>query len=99
MTDNVVHLFKDPPPTTDPAPAQATPIAPTPAAVPPQTPDARPQPVWRRSGRAVVRAVRDERTRTAARARASGTAPTWSAVPGSSPDGRGTAVPRPATSG
>ncbi|OII65274.1 cell division protein FtsK [Streptomyces sp. CC53] len=67
MTDNVVHLFKDPLPTTDPAPAQVTPIAPTPAAVPRQASEARPQPVWRRSGRAVARAVRDERTRTAAR--------------------------------
>ncbi|MDT9684330.1 ATP-binding protein [Streptomyces sp. TRM76323] len=57
MTDNVVHLFKDPPPTE--------PLA---AAVPVADAVAVPVPVWRRTGRAVVKAARDERTRAAGRA-------------------------------
>ncbi|MFJ9699386.1 ATP-binding protein [Streptomyces fradiae] len=65
MTDNVVHLFKDPPPDTAKAPAL---VAPDTVPVPMEGADARPVPVWRRSGRAVVRAARDERTRAAGRA-------------------------------
>lgn len=58
MSNNVVHLFKTPPTTT--------PLdTPTPA---PASVAVRPVRVWRRTGRAVVRAVRHERTTTAGRA-------------------------------
>ncbi|MFI2225232.1 ATP-binding protein [Streptomyces fradiae] len=65
MTDNVVHLFKDPP-----IPSGETPTldAPDTVPVPMEAAEVRPVPVWRRSGRAVVRAARDERTRAAGRA-------------------------------
>ncbi|OEJ96229.1 cell division protein FtsK [Streptomyces thermolilacinus] len=66
MTDNVVHLFKDPPADTDDrAPA---PDAPAADPLPLEAAEVRPVPVWRRSGRAVGRAARDERTRAAGRA-------------------------------
>ncbi|WP_331452853.1 FtsK/SpoIIIE domain-containing protein [Streptomyces sp. SS162] len=54
MTDNVVPLFKDPAAPAAPAPLEAAVAVPV--------------PVWRRTGRAVVQAARDERTRAAGRA-------------------------------
>ncbi|GGQ12818.1 ATP-binding protein [Streptomyces roseolilacinus] len=64
MTDNVVHLFKDPPPTADKTP--------TTLAVPeasPQTAGAPPRPSsWRRTVRRVRVVATDERTRSAGRA-------------------------------
>ncbi|GGQ12535.1 FtsK/SpoIIIE domain-containing protein [Streptomyces roseolilacinus] len=61
MTDNVVHLFKDPPPDTERVPALVVPL-------PLEAAETRPERVWRRTGRAVVKAARDERTRSAGRA-------------------------------
>ncbi|OEJ95286.1 cell division protein FtsK [Streptomyces thermolilacinus] len=65
MTDNVVHLFKDPPPDTAETPA---PDAPDTVPVPLEATEARPVPLWHRTSRAVVRVARDERTRAAGRA-------------------------------
>ncbi|MFF9168870.1 MULTISPECIES: FtsK/SpoIIIE domain-containing protein [unclassified Streptomyces] len=59
MSSNVVHLHKDPNP--DPAPV-------TTLTVVPDAPAARPVPLWVRSGRAIRRAVTDERTKATARA-------------------------------
>ncbi|MFF0850145.1 FtsK/SpoIIIE domain-containing protein [Streptomyces sp. NPDC003280] len=59
MSPNVVHLHKDPIP--DPAPV-------TTLTVVPDTPAAPLVPLWVRSGRAIRRAVTDERTKSAARA-------------------------------
>ncbi|WP_030351137.1 cell division protein FtsK [Streptomyces scopuliridis] len=65
MTDNVVHLFKTPPPAADtntiPCPGPEAAVT-APAAV-----AGRPVPVWKRSGRAVRTAVGHERTRAAGR--------------------------------
>ncbi|MGW0028570.1 FtsK/SpoIIIE domain-containing protein [Streptomyces sp. NPDC003314] len=62
MTDNVVPLFKDP----DPEPP-ATPAVPPLAAVPERPAKPRPVRVFVRTGRAVVGAVKHERTRQVAR--------------------------------
>ncbi|MFJ2645956.1 ATP-binding protein [Streptomyces sp. NPDC087420] len=59
MSENVIHLFKDPEPTT-PAPEQPTPAA---AVTGPQVA----LPLWVRSGRAVRTAVTHESTRMAGR--------------------------------
>ncbi|AIR99099.1 FtsK/SpoIIIE domain-containing protein [Streptomyces glaucescens] len=59
MSSNVVHLHKDP--TPDPAPVTTLTVVPGASA-------ARPVPLWVRSGRAIRRAVTDERTKSAARA-------------------------------
>ncbi|GAA2443782.1 FtsK/SpoIIIE domain-containing protein [Streptomyces glaucus] len=59
MSSNVVHLHKDP--TPDPGPV-------TTLTVVPDAPAARPVPLWVRSGRAIRRAVTDERTKATARA-------------------------------
>ncbi|MFF0431851.1 ATP-binding protein [Streptomyces sp. NPDC004327] len=60
MTENVVPLFKDP--------AHEQPVEPSPllTAVPEPAPG-RPVPVWKRTGRAVVKVARHDRTRTAGR--------------------------------
>ncbi|MFF7440864.1 FtsK/SpoIIIE domain-containing protein [Streptomyces sp. NPDC008122] len=60
MTDNVVHLFKDPAPEQPVEPAAPLTVVPEPAPV-------RPVRVWKRTGRAVVRAARHNRTKTAGR--------------------------------
>ncbi|MEU4686790.1 ATP-binding protein [Streptomyces xinghaiensis] len=67
MSDNVVHLHKDPNPNPDPSdgpdgggPLRLT-VVPDPAPAPPA-------PLWVRSGRAVKQAATHERTQTAARA-------------------------------
>ncbi|MFI0826151.1 FtsK/SpoIIIE domain-containing protein [Streptomyces roseolus] len=62
MTENVVPLFKDPTPDTEPAPA------PVPLTVVPDKPEpARPVRVFVRTRRAVVGAVKHDKTRTVAR--------------------------------
>ncbi|MFJ7049764.1 ATP-binding protein [Streptomyces sp. NPDC101112] len=61
MSDNVVHLHKNPEPSTEPAPVTTLTVVPDPAPAPPV-------PLWVRSGRAVKTAVTHEHTRTAARA-------------------------------
>ncbi|MDX2939057.1 ATP-binding protein [Streptomyces ipomoeae] len=61
MTENVIHLHKDPQPPADTAPVTTLTVVPDPA--PPA-----PVPLWVRSGRAIKRAATDERTRTAGRA-------------------------------
>ncbi|TXS13986.1 ATP-binding protein [Streptomyces sp. adm13(2018)] len=61
MTDNVVHLFKDPTTEEPTAPPAALTVAPEPSQ------RSRPVRVFVRSRRAVVGAVKHERTRTAAR--------------------------------
>ncbi|MEW2157028.1 ATP-binding protein [Streptomyces sp. NPDC007189] len=61
MSENVVHLHKNPEPPSEPATVTALRVVPDPA--PPK-----PVPLWVRSGRAVRTAVTHETTRTTARA-------------------------------
>ncbi|GAB2960489.1 FtsK/SpoIIIE domain-containing protein [Streptomyces heilongjiangensis] len=61
MSDNVVHLHKNPAPPAEPAPVTTLTVVPDPAPAPPV-------PLWVRSGRTVKTAVTHEHTRTAARA-------------------------------
>ncbi|MCC5032292.1 ATP-binding protein [Streptomyces sp. WAC 00631] len=65
MSDNVVHLHKDPNPNPDPGPDAGGPLRLT---VVPDPAPAPPAPLWVRSGRAVKQAATHERTTTAARA-------------------------------
>ncbi|MFF3815796.1 FtsK/SpoIIIE domain-containing protein [Streptomyces bluensis] len=67
MTENVIHLHKDPQPTPD-VPAQD--VAPTVLTVVPDAPPTPPVPLWVRSGRAVKHAVTHENTKTVIRAAA-----------------------------
>ncbi|MFF5535564.1 ATP-binding protein [Streptomyces cinerochromogenes] len=60
MSGNVVHLHKDPTPDPEPAPVTTLTVVPDPPAPPPL-------PLWVRSGRAIRRAVTDERTKTTVR--------------------------------
>ncbi|MFC7309458.1 ATP-binding protein [Streptomyces monticola] len=60
MSDNVVHLYKDP----QPAPEQD---APAPLTAVPDAPDTPVVPLWVRSGQAIKRLATDERTATACR--------------------------------
>ncbi|CAM5474276.1 FtsK/SpoIIIE domain-containing protein [Streptomyces canus] len=61
MSDNVVHLHKDPRPIADEAAVTTLTVVPDPA-------PAAPVPLWVRSGRAVKRIATDENTKSAARA-------------------------------
>ncbi|MET9774276.1 FtsK/SpoIIIE domain-containing protein [Streptomyces sp. NPDC006367] len=63
MSENVVHLHKNPDPPAEPATVTTLTVVPDP---PPPTP----VPLWVRSGRAVRRIATDERTKTAVRATA-----------------------------